>query len=83
MLYPSINDLLKKADSRYTLVMMASKRARQLVDGESPNVNTKSSKPVSIAIHEIAENKIGFTRTNKDNIINQEDTDNIENIENV
>ncbi|TAH61340.1 MAG: DNA-directed RNA polymerase subunit omega, partial [Gottschalkiaceae bacterium] len=33
MLYPSINDLLKDVDSRYTLVLLVSKRARQIVDG--------------------------------------------------
>lgn len=83
MLYPSINDLLKKADSRYTLVMMASKRARQLVEGDSPNVDEISNKPVSIAIHEIAEDKIGYTRNSDDNIEDQETDENIENIENI
>ena len=33
MLYPSINDLLNKADNRYCLVNEVSKRARQLVEG--------------------------------------------------
>ncbi len=82
MLYPSINDLLKKADSRYTLVMMASKRARQLVDGDTPNVDEKSNKPVSIAIHEIAQDKIGYTRASKENMDEQEAEENFENEEN-
>lgn len=83
MLYPSINDLLKKADCRYTLVMMASKRARQLMEGDSPYVDEKSSKPVSIAIHEIAEDKIGYTRDDDDDMENQEADENIDTVESI
>ena len=36
MLYPSIDLLMKKADSKYSLVVLAAKRARQLLDGEEP-----------------------------------------------
>ncbi|WP_069650206.1 DNA-directed RNA polymerase subunit omega [Caloranaerobacter ferrireducens] len=62
MLYPSVNDLLKKVDSRYTLVMMISKRARQIVDGDEPLVNTDSNKPVTIAVHEIYQDKVEYSR---------------------
>ncbi len=62
MLYPSTSDLLKKVDSRYTLVMLISKRARQLVDGQSPLIDVKTTKPVSIAVQEIADDKITYTR---------------------
>jgi DNA-directed RNA polymerase subunit omega len=62
MLYPSVNDLLKKVDSRYTLVMLVSKRARQLVDGTKPLVSSKSNKPVSVAVEEVAQDKIKFIR---------------------
>ncbi|MBU5293357.1 DNA-directed RNA polymerase subunit omega [Anaerosalibacter bizertensis] len=62
MLYPSINEITKKADSRYTLVMLAAKRARQLVDGNEPYIDTESTKPVSIAIEEIVEDKISYKR---------------------
>lgn len=62
MLYPSINDLLKKVDSRYTLVMLVSKRARQLVEGQIPLTEVKTNKPVSIAVQEIADDKISYTR---------------------
>lgn len=61
MLYPSINEILKKVDSRYSLIMLVSKRARQLVDGEDPLIETDSIKPVSIALHELAEEKISYT----------------------
>ena len=49
MLYPSINDLLNKADSRYCLVNEVSKRARQLVEGSDKMVDTVEEKPVSVS----------------------------------
>ena len=32
MLYPSINELLERVDSRYTLVVVVAKRARKIID---------------------------------------------------
>jgi len=63
MLYPSVNDILEKVDSRYTLVLLVSKRARQLVDGNKPYIDIATNKPVSIALHELAEDKITYTRS--------------------
>lgn len=63
MLEPPITNLLKKADSRYTLVMLAAKRARQLADGAHKLTNVETDKPVSIAINEINEDKITYVRT--------------------
>jgi DNA-directed RNA polymerase subunit omega len=62
MYRPSINELSNIGDSRYTLVMLASKRARELVDGAKPLIDIDSSKPVSIAIEEIVEGKITYHR---------------------
>lgn len=42
---PTIVELSEKVDSRYTLVVEASKRARQLVDGAQPLVDPKDMKP--------------------------------------
>lgn len=63
MIYPSINELMKKVDSRYTLVVEAAKRARQLVDGAAKLTKVNSDKEVTIAIHEIADDKITYVRT--------------------
>lgn len=67
MIEPSINDLMKKADSRYTLVVETAKRARQLVDGSPKLSKVSSDKEVTIAINEIAEGKITYVRTSKEN----------------
>ena len=58
MINPSIVDLLKKVDNRYSLVVIASKRARQLIDGEKALVDIDSTKPVTVAISEIDEDMI-------------------------
>ena len=60
MIYPSINDLMKRVDSRYTLVIEAAKRARQLADGAEMMINTSSKKFVTIAINEINEGKVAY-----------------------
>ena len=62
MIFPDINELIKKVDSRYTLVVAAAKRARQLVDGSGRETKFPSDKAVTIAIHEIAEGRITYTR---------------------
>ncbi|WP_206459010.1 DNA-directed RNA polymerase subunit omega [Anaerovorax sp. IOR16] len=62
MLYPSINEIKKKADSRYTLVVMAAKRARDLIDGKPKLTQVDVEKPVSIAANEIAEDLIAYNR---------------------
>ena len=65
MLYPSINEIRKKADARYTIVVMAAKRARDLIDGKPALADCDIDKPVSIAAHEIAEDLISYKRTDE------------------
>lgn len=54
MLEPSVDKLVEKVDSKYSLVVIAAKRARQLLDGEKPLINPHSNKYVGIALEEIA-----------------------------
>lgn len=67
MIYPSVDELEKQVDAKYTLVIAAAKRARQLREGSAPLVEVSSSKEVSIALHEIALGKVSYERT-KDGI---------------
>lgn len=53
MTNPSVIDLLEHAECRYTLVVKVAKRARQLVGGMPPYIETKETKPVSVAVMEI------------------------------
>jgi len=60
MLNPSLNHVLKEGDSKYTLVLLAAKRARSIIDGSDPLIETDSSKPVTIAIEEILDGKVTY-----------------------
>lgn len=60
MLNPTFEKQLKDGDSRYTMVMLAAKRARQIVEGSEALVESKSQKPVTIAIEEILAGKVNY-----------------------
>jgi len=55
--------LREKVDSRYTLVVFAAKRARQLLEGAKRLVEADSNRPVTIAVQELAEDKLAYERT--------------------
>jgi DNA-directed RNA polymerase subunit omega len=55
----TVEDCLDKVDNRFHLVMVASKRARQLARGQEPKVPWDNDKVTVVALREIAENKIG------------------------
>src|SRR3954449_3399620 len=71
MIYPPIEDLLDKVDSKFSLVSLAAKRGRQINSyfsqlGEGlgaivpPQVASVSRKPLSIALEEISAGKIVY-----------------------
>jgi DNA-directed RNA polymerase subunit omega len=66
MLYPSIDKLMTKADSKYSLVVLAAKRARQLLDGQDPQLKPKSKKYVGVALEEIASDILVITSRNSE-----------------
>ena len=59
---PTIVELTEKVDCRYTLAVEASKRARELIGGSLPLIDTKDSNPLSIAIEEINRGLITYSR---------------------
>ncbi|MBE5883018.1 MAG: DNA-directed RNA polymerase subunit omega [Lachnospiraceae bacterium] len=70
MLHPSYSDLMKVVNSevepgeapvvnsRYSIVMATSKRARQIIGGEEPLVEGKDTKALSVAVEELNQGKI-------------------------
>ena len=62
MTEPPIGELLEKVDCRYTLAVEASKRARELIGGSLPLIDTKDNNPLSIAIEEINRGLITYSR---------------------
>lgn len=63
MIYPSIDSLMDKVDSKYSLVIGSAKRARAILEGANVLVDTGSTKDVSIALEEIAGGKLKLLRT--------------------
>ncbi len=62
MIYPSIDILLDKVDSKYTLVITAAKRGRQLRSGGKKTIDDNFRKEVTTALHEIERGKIVYER---------------------
>ena len=54
ILEPSLDDLMKKVDSKYALVVAAAKRGRQITEARERVVDGSLPKPVSLALDEIA-----------------------------
>ena len=68
MIDPPIGELLEKVDCRYTLAVEASKRARELIGGSMPLIDTKETKPLSIAIEEINRGLITYSRNEDEEV---------------
>ncbi|MFD0867603.1 DNA-directed RNA polymerase subunit omega [Chlamydia abortus] len=68
MLYPSIDKLLTKVDSKYSLVVAAAKRARMLREGAVSELeNPKSHKPVGVALEELYADYIYYEKLDHKN----------------
>jgi len=54
----TVSDCLERVDNRFELVLMASRRARQLMDGAEASLELEDDKPTVVALREIAEGNI-------------------------
>lgn len=80
MLHPSYSEIMdnlnkdqnsaNKVSSRYTIVIAAAKRARQLIDlsQQSPENSAIANKPVSSAVEKIYQGKVLITVSDKDKV---------------
>ena len=55
---PSVTDLLNLFEDRYELVIMTSRRARQIAEGADKLVDASEKSVVTVAAKEIAEGKV-------------------------
>ena len=60
MVNPSTDSMLKQTHSRYALVVLASKRARELLNGATCHVENRANQFVTNAMEEINEGKISY-----------------------
>lgn len=54
----TVEDCLENVESRFDLVLLASKRARQLVSGKEAMVDWENDKATVVALREIGEGKV-------------------------
>lgn len=57
----TVEDCLDQCENRFALVILATKRARQIMNGDSPMIESKNKEAV-VALREIAAGKIEFDR---------------------
>ncbi len=55
----TVEDCLPNVDNRFHLVLVASKRARQIAMGSDPLVSIDNDKPTVLALREISEGLVG------------------------
>ena len=79
MIHPSYSELMNvinndvepgeqpPVQSRYSIVIATSKRARQIIDGAPTHVNGKGKKPLSVAIEELHEGKVKIVGDDSEN----------------
>ena len=58
MLYPAMNKLTANVPNRYLLVNVVARRARQIAQEAEDMGEKMDTKPVTLAIHEVADGKI-------------------------
>ncbi len=70
MIHPSYSDLMAVVNSevepgeqpvvqsRYSIVLATAKRARQIIAGETPLVDSEGKKPLSVAVDELHQSKV-------------------------
>lgn len=66
MLYPSVKELLKNTDSRYSLVIAVAKRAREITDEAEYSKEALAEKAVTLAIDDINNNRVRIVTEKKD-----------------
>ncbi|TQR20870.1 DNA-directed RNA polymerase subunit omega [Psychrobacillus vulpis] len=73
MLYPSVDSLKNKIDSKYSLVSVASKRARQLQEeGGERLTSYVSDKQVGKALEEVAAGELTIESSNENTVYEDE-----------
>ena len=60
MIYPSADKIDENVESKYALVILAAKRAKQIKEGGRARINTPSVNPLTVALEEIAAGEIRY-----------------------
>jgi DNA-directed RNA polymerase subunit omega len=69
----TVEDCLDHVDNRFQLVLVATKRARQLARGAEPFLEWENDKPTVVALREIADNLVGPGILEQDETVTEQD----------
>lgn len=61
----TVEDCLEHVDNRFELVLLATKRARQIANGKQPMLEWDNDKPTVVALREIAEGMVSMDTVNR------------------
>lgn len=78
MLYPAIGELENITKSRYALVIVTAKRARQLLESSQTNKVELKDKPVKLAIEDIASGKVRCKESTDEAALIEQSVENVE-----
>lgn len=56
----TVEDCLEKVHNRFSLVILVSKRAKQLLKGAEPTIHSKSNKYIVNSLREVAEGNVYY-----------------------
>jgi len=70
----TVEDCLEKVDNRFHLVRVASKRARQIMNGKEPTIEWDNDKATVVALREIAAGNITEEMLDEKPILNEEES---------
>lgn len=62
----TVEDCLEKINNRFALVLLVSKRAKQILKGSEPVVSRKENKYVVTALREVADGLVKYDVTHED-----------------
>jgi len=69
----TVEDCLENVDNRFELVLLATKRARQLANGKDPMLEWENDKPTVLALREIAKGLVNQASVEKADIVEEEE----------
>lgn len=59
----TVEDCLEKVDNRFSLVLLVTKRAKQILKGSNPTIPVKNNKFVVAALREVAAGTVNFDKS--------------------
>ncbi|MDH5544652.1 MAG: DNA-directed RNA polymerase subunit omega [Gammaproteobacteria bacterium] len=71
----TVEDCLEHVDNRFELVLLATKRARQLANGKAAMIDWENDKPTVLALREIAEGYVTNAAVDKIDAESADDDD--------